>query len=690
VSFEQKSFQKAEPQPRNPLRLKETLFQTLGLAVSGLALRNKSSLRYRLLGCAVLLVIAVFFIPATFCNRPDFGLDPSWRLLLNKAFSESWQFGTQLVWTYGPLGILESRLPYGVNRVIYASYDFFVLLIFLWLTLDVIKLQLDTKLVLGSIVVLGCIKDLISGLPSSALYCLAIFLVVRNLSHPGFFTSAALVLVSTVMFFFKLNFGLVGILFSCIVLVCQTLERNKHAYLWLAILMSELLAASLVAAHLHTNPIQYVTAGLALIRQYNDGMSAGPGRGGLPHIAVCFLFTAYLAMTAASLRKCVRRDFVYLLISAAAVFVLFKTAIVRSDYWHHNRCFLLGFPLLSLIFFTHGPETMRRLWRPLFLGSATYAAMLLLAEYGDCLIYMKREHVNSFFPIDFVRGFANYNSSREWNSYVDFARNDSPERCVPENVRTLIGRAAVDVFPYEATLPLASGLNYQSRPIPQSYAALGPRLEERNQAFFESAQAPGFLLYVLGQKLGSIDERYALWDEPNVKRLIRNKYECRLVFTNLLGSTLDPPITLTPVLLLERKTSSDTSAPISLTTQTETASHDFHVPDHEGELYAKIVIRKTLPGRLLSLFYRGGRAWARFELEDGTTRRLRIVPANLENGVLVNYFEDEKTPDGVRNYFCNHSRGNPRCVKLRIEFDHSWEYKSRFEVSYFYLSSPTP
>jgi hypothetical protein len=74
---------------------------------------------------------------------------------------------------------------------------------------------------------------------------------------------------------------------------------------------------------------------------------------------------------------------------------------------------------------------------------------------------------------------------------------------------------------------------------------------------------------------------------------------------------------------------------------------------------------------------------ARFRLSDGSEKKGRIIPANLETGVLVNYFADASDPDKMKNYLCSHSQGNPKCVKLRIDYQHTWEYQGQFEVTYF-------
>src|SRR6187551_2006121 len=41
-----------------------------------------------------------------FPNAPSSGLDPSWRMAVGYAAEHNWQFGTDIVFTYGPLGYL--------------------------------------------------------------------------------------------------------------------------------------------------------------------------------------------------------------------------------------------------------------------------------------------------------------------------------------------------------------------------------------------------------------------------------------------------------------------------------------------------------------------------------------------------------------------------------------------------------
>ncbi|HWX19838.1 MAG TPA: hypothetical protein VN578_08020 [Candidatus Binatia bacterium] len=635
-------------------------------------------------------------MPTAFFVLPDFGTEPSWRLMLNRAFSEGWAFGDRVIWTYGPLGFLETRFPYGVSPWYYAGFDLLVLLLFFRLAIDVSKLKFDTALAWACVASLFTCKRLIHDQPSSALFVLIVYLLVRNLTRPGAFSSAALVAASVTGLLFKLNFGLVSLLLCGGVFLLKALARERSAGWWLLVVVLQVALAWLLAAQFNTNLAAYLKSSLLVIGQYSDAAAWGPGPGAVAHRVVVLFFLGYIALAALFLRKhgFAREPLVSLLIGAAAVFMLYKTAIVRGDY-NHTKCFLLGFPLIALAFVVHAPESLRPLWRLLFLVSTAYSSMLMLAEFGNALIYMQPEYLKAFFPVNYLKGIQDYHYVADWKAYSDGVRRVCPERAVPENVLQLIGTNSVDVFPSETTLALGSGLNYQPRPVPQSYAAIHPQLQARDLAFLESDEAPRFILQVLGEKAASPDGRYTPWDEPAVLRLLRRQYILRLGFTNLQSAAPETPPKMSPILLLEREPREELRGLTELKevkggdgrmtpSVNEQAGSEFVLPEHEGELYARIKMKKTLLGRLVTFLYRGAPVHARFRLENGTTKEARVIPANLESGVLVNYFAEVTDSESARNYLFHQSRGNPRCVALQFDFDHSWEYRREFEVTYFH------
>jgi hypothetical protein len=645
----------------------------------------------RLLTVGVLLILAcVFFVPPSFYVVPGFGSEASWQFTINKALTEGWGFGDKIIWTYGPFGFYETRCPCGVSRLAFVGFDLLILLVFAWLAFDVLKYKFDPAVGWACVITLFTCKRLIHDQASAALYCVIICLIVRNLAKPGAVASAALVIASVLGLFVKGNFGLVSVFLCAVIFVIKVSGREKSAILWLIVLAAQIGGAWALASYLHTNLIAYVKSTLAIVRQYNDGMALGPWPEwappgfGISHWMTCLFFWAFVIATIAFFRKrgFSRESVLFMAIAGIATFVLYKTSIVRSDY-NHNKCFLLGFPIIALAFLIHGPEGPRPIWRSLFLVTTAYACILMFAEFGNLLIYLRREYLKSFFPINYAREIKNYQPARPWSVYTNYMVTKFPQRIVPENIALFIGTNSVDVFPFEATLPLGRGMNYQPRPVLQTYVAMGKELEGRNVAYLQSERAPKYIFYVPGEKGFSPDGRYPLWEEPAVKRVLRERYKLSSVFNSLQGAQPEREPGLSPVLIFELNPAALKQKEEIIGTKTERAGAEFTLPEQEGELYARIKFKKTFLGRLIGLLYRGAPVDARFRLADGTEKKGRIIPNNLETGVLVNFFVDANDPERIKNYFISHSQGNPKCVNLRIDYRRAWQYQPQFEMTYF-------
>ncbi len=61
--------------------------------------------------CFILVFVSAFFLSGT--RQPPLELDPSWHAALEYATAHHLQFGTQIVFTFGPLGFLSTRTSMG-------------------------------------------------------------------------------------------------------------------------------------------------------------------------------------------------------------------------------------------------------------------------------------------------------------------------------------------------------------------------------------------------------------------------------------------------------------------------------------------------------------------------------------------------------------------------------------------------
>ena len=633
-------------------------------------------------GAAILIP---FFLPAEFLKECGFGQEESWRLFLNKAFSEGWSFGNQIIWTYGPLGFLESRFPYGVSLWYYVGFDLLIAAVLLGLCWDMRGQQFRGVMLAAGLAGLLAAKKVVSDMPSCALFCACVLLILRNLRHPGIFASVGIIVSSVVLFFLKLNFGFLGWVLSLMILLFKAITKARAAYLWLGIVASQMSLVCLLAGPLHVELVSYVTNGLAVIAQYSDAMSwESESWIGAP-LAIGLLTAASFAGVGLAMVKhgFSKELFLYATIIGTVVFTLFKTAMARSDEDHH-RYFVFGFPLLAAGLQLYAPEPMRAWWRALFVISAAASLLYLLAETDGPPFSLRRPRLAKDFGWGYVKGMGEFRSKQSWASYVDAVRTEHPERRLPDDVLAKIGSGTVDIFPFESALVIASGCNYRPRPMVQSYWGFG-RFEDAELSFFHVERAPQYILYALGPQAASVDGRYHLLDEPALKRLIQADYRRVLLFTNILGGTGRESASGKPgpVLLLERSPARNERAEVPLETTTVLAGTSFPLPQYEGELYARIKIKKTIMGRILSTVLRGTKVQATFQLEDGTSRQLSVIPRALQNGVLVNRFAREEAPEDSLAYLTNSSDAMPKCVRLAFHYRRGWEYQRQIEISYF-------
>jgi hypothetical protein len=66
---------------------------------------------------------------------------------------------------------------------------------------------------------------------------------------------------------------------------------------------------------------------------------------------------------------------------------------------------------------------------------------------------------------------------------------------LPAPIRSTIGIASVDVYPWEVADVPANGLSWANRPLPASFNSYTARLDSLNAAFLHSSRRPEFLLW---------------------------------------------------------------------------------------------------------------------------------------------------------------------------------------------------
>lgn len=153
-------------------------------------------------------------------------------------------------------------------------------------------------------------------------------------------------------------------------------------------------------------------------------------------------------------------------------------------------------------------------------------------------------------------------------------------------LREIIGESKVDVFGQHAGYALYNGFNYRPRPVFQSYAACNATLMKLNQDFYRSPAAPGFVLF----RLEAMDGKFPPLEDAWVLRHLLANYEPVAAEQNFL--LLKQHSSAAPRLTLLRAGEVRPGERIDL--------RQFG----DADLWLEVNVQPTLVGRLRTLFSR--------------------------------------------------------------------------------------
>jgi hypothetical protein len=194
---------------------------------------------------------------------------------------------------------------------------------------------------------------------------------------------------------------------------------------------------------------------------------------------------------------------------------------------------------------------------------------------------------------------------------------------LPASMRGAIGRASVDVYPWDVSYVRVNQLSWVHRPLPASFNAYTAALDGFNAAFFRSALRPEFLIWhaTYSYELASIDGRHLFWDEPQTLGVIMNRYDVLEVAPR--------------VILLRARSSPRFDAPQPLGTSQLAWNTRTPVPDTDGVLLARPALEPSVALRLIDVVFRGQPVFLRAWDSKGGEAVFRLVADNEGSGLWL-------------------------------------------------------
>jgi hypothetical protein len=606
--------------------------------------------------------------------------DASWCAVLEYAHQHGLQFGTDVIFTYGPLGFLAT--PYLFSSAAAPRFALDLLLAVLT-ALSICLVSRDFKIpgaiaLIGTYLFLGAnIYPRTDLLLELSLLCWGILcivaagrtLLIYGLILAGLAVFAGLVkmtllmmavmtiaVVSTDLFLRncrRLSLGLIGLFISGLVLAWLLAGQN-------ALHLGIFLRRAFVTSVGYNNAMAYEGSVVLRGRAILTGL-----------LVVVTIVTARRNPAGARFpvsHQLLRAGWLF-----GMLFLVWKHGFVRTDLYHAG--FFFGFaPVLALACgaLAASKDKSRGLPRSLglaspLLGRAFAVLCAMTALFTVQTMILPGDLSSSLAqPFRAIRAnISNLARPALYQQQIRAAVDSEEKRSQLPLLRDRLGQSAVDMFGCDQLAVLANGLNYRPRPVFQSYAAYSTPLMQWNQTFYQSGSAPAFVIF----RLLAMDRKLPAFEDALLLRHLLINYELTSEESPFLLLKAKPP--QFPKLKLLNEATMNPGETINLSTYGNT------------NLWLELELKPTLLGRAREFFYQPAKSRLVVSSQTGnkgSTRRFRAPAPMLAAGFLLSPLI--LTTEDVRALYDGGEPSRPKACA--IEFNPGdakfWQRTVRFRI----------
>jgi hypothetical protein len=487
----------------------------------------------------LLVAGALFVLCWPVVDRPGgVGLDRSWELALHLAITHHLHFGTDFIFTYGPLGFLTVPTPYlGLTSALGLVY-MAVLHAGLCLAIALVAMQLRPLWV--ALPVAYVAARTITGLAAPDAEGIAVAVLVgtllvldRRVVVPTAWLVGISALVSAIALLGKLDAGVVVTVLAGLAIAGS--ERRPLKAFGVFVVATLLATGAIwIALGQHLSDlIAYGQGAIQIIVGYSDAMVKGPATGLQWEplgILVALLLTGRLVVLGTA--ELERRRRTAILLACILVAGVFTTiALIRWVGGPHQAVLFTGALFVALLYVKRGPRFE--------------AAIIAFTAIAICLVAVSQSDPVRFLnPISNVRTLVRQGATivLPGRSDLTVARTTAQLQAllaVPSPILAELQGRTVHVDPWETSVIAAyPGIAWSPLPVLQSYSVYTPALDAANAARLASPDAPDAILRTPGfpgsytPDLATIDGRYRWFEAPQAML----ETFCRYRQSAILGS----------------------------------------------------------------------------------------------------------------------------------------------------------
>ncbi len=610
----------------------------------------------------------------------SFGTDPSHQWVLTWAVSEGMKFGSEIIFTYGPLGTILRRqyTPESVSILFPYAFVFWTLaIIFLWRAFD----TASSSLIWKGICFLGLplLFYLFRSPDPFSIFILYSFLLRFVLGGPlprweqMLFHLWAAILVWT-----KVSLGL-GVFFTELCILGLMMLRRGFDFSILVFPLSVLLIGFSVN-HSPVDLILYFQKGLEISTGFSAAMSIwGSPLDFLAGLVLLGLITL-IPFSRRDVRGSVVEAIAFLCSSGFLIFLIWKQSFVRHD---AHALTVTGFALFALPFLGAHiiPAVKINRW---FKWVTT--AGIIVAAVGFHSHLLKVYNAPSLW--NFAKNLPAFADSKNFNNLWSMTlswdlaeqRYHQQRSQLAKKVPLTDFKGTVDLYEVHQGMVLANELDYHPRPIFQSYSAYTPKLVElnRNHLLYNPPSRVYTLIDRVDNRFPMLDDGLSfpeIWANYQYKNMISNhdfwdRVESEESGFYLKEKVLDANIGMGEWLELPKLG---------------------HLP-----LWVEMHFSETLAGKVQKSLIKSPEIQMTYLLDNGNDQTARIIPGIARMGFLLNPYvlKIDEHKKFIRNLEEGTGFSNlPHILKLRLDekfgFVRGWQPSIRISLYHLHVYNPS-
>jgi len=565
-----------------------------------------------ILSLFLLMTFVAVFVPFS-PGMPAAGLDSSWVFGMNQAVALGLSFGKDMIFTFGPYASIYTKAYHPSTDFMMISGSLYLALSY-WACFVILMKDVQWRWVLAFCAVLSSLmysRDaLLFSLP----------LLVGLTTFKTLFSEEGKLLKSNFAPFYVAllfaPFGLLPLVKGSLLILCGAVATlsaafftaNRHRLLAITCITTPIVSMFffwVASGQSVTSLPNYVINMTPIASGYTEAMA---NDGNNIEIILYLVASVFLLLAISFQKKIsnISKIFLYS-IYIVFLFVSFKAGFVRHD----------GHALAAGISMLIAALLLPFIFNNRIIFPAIVFALISCLYIDSHYIKTSTESIANNFKSTYLSAWYGIKNRIEIDNWLKL-QFDTTVSNLRDQASFPVSQGTTDIYSYNQSYLIASGNSWSPRPVLQSYSVYTPALAEINRKHLLGSQAPDNIIF----KVEPIDGRFPSIEDGASWPLLMANYQ---------------PIQLINDFLFLRKKDdiSKMAPPLKLVTEKHTFGESVNLPYSNQPIFAQILIRPTLLGRVANILYKPSQLTISLEMNNGIKKEYRIISGMAESGFLI-------------------------------------------------------